>query len=38
VRLKNVERGDRLFEIIVAATFGAASERRTAAFRALEEA
>ena len=29
---------DQLFEIIVAATFGAASERRTAAFRALEEA
>jgi len=29
---------DQLFEIIVAATFGAASERRMAAFRALEEA
>ncbi len=29
---------DQLFEIIVAATFGAASERLTAALRALEEA
>src|SRR5262245_18962424 len=29
---------DQLFELIVAATFGAASERLTAARRALEEA
>src|SRR5262245_34861158 len=29
---------DQLFELIVAATFGAASERLTAALRALEEA
>jgi hypothetical protein len=29
---------DQLFELIVAATFGAASERRAAALRALEEA
>ena len=28
---------DQLFEIIVAATFGAASERLTAALRALDE-
>ena len=29
---------DQLFELIVAATFGAASERLAAALRALEEA
>lgn len=36
--LRNQFSDDQLFEIIVAATFGAASERLTAALRALEDA